>query len=151
MLLLCLTISPLRRLTGQAGFLSWRRPLGLWAFAWTAGHLTLFIIFYLGWDFSLLWEELAEHPYISVGFISLMLMLPLAATSSRAAIRRLGPTWRRLHRLIYPAALLALLHLIWQIREEWGEAFFYSAWLGLLLGERLLQWLNNPGKATGAN
>ena len=137
LLMLCLTVSPLRRLTGNGALLLWRRPLGLWTFAWTAAHAAIFAVFYLQLDLALLWQETLERPYITVGFLALLLMVPLAATSTRAQIRRLGANWRLLHRLIYLAAVLALLHLVWQIREEWGEAFFYSFWLALLFGERL--------------
>lgn len=136
-LLLCLTISPLRQWTGSKGLLLWRRPLGLWAAAWAGVHLTLFAVFYVELNFALLLEETLEHPYITAGFTAVLLMLPLVLTSNRAAMRAMGRSWQKLHRLVYASALLAVIHLVWQLREEWGEAAFYSLWLAVLLGFRL--------------
>lgn len=148
-LLLCLSITPLRHLTGSKRLILWRRPLGLWAAAWAGGHLLMFAVLYIELSFSYLLEELAEHPYITAGFAAVMLLLPLAMTSNRAAVRRLGgERWRKLHWAVYPAALLAVIHLVWQIREEWGEAMFYSLWLGTLFGFRL--WLRRRGASAAA-
>lgn len=144
LLLLCLTISPLRRLFNSPSLVLWRRPLGLWAAAWMLAHASMFAIIYVELDFGKFLEEVIERPYTSVGFIALLLMAPLAVTSTRAMMRRLGRNWKKLHRLVYFAAALATLHIIWQIREEWGGAFLYSSWLVLLMGERVWRWYRRP-------
>lgn len=136
-LLLGLAISPLREWTGWAPLLKLRRMLNLYAFFYACVHLTAFCHFYVGWTLGILLEELAERPYITFGFLAWLLMLPLALTSTRAMQRRLRRNWRRLHRLVYPLAILACAHLLWQARSDIGEPLVYCALLALLLGWRV--------------
>ncbi len=134
MLALTLLVSPLRDLTGWSLLMKLRRMLGLYAFFYGGVHFLAFLQFYIGWVPSALTEELAERPYIALGFSALILMFPLAITSTRAMQRRLRSNWQRLHRLVYPAAVLACLHLLWQARSDVGEALFYVAiFIGLLV------------------
>lgn len=137
LLVVTLLVSPLRQWTGWALVMRLRRMLGLYAFFYACVHLASFGHFYIGWSGALLAEELAERPYIAVGFAAWLLLLPLALTSTRGWQRRLRRNWQRLHRLIYPAAVLACLHLLWQARSDIGEALVYSVMVGLLLGWRL--------------
>lgn len=137
LLLLTLCMTPLRRWTGYAIFIRHRRQLGLWMFAYATLHLLLFAQGYVAWSGLLLLEELGERPYIMGGFAAWLLLLPLALTSSRAARRRLGRRWLQVHRLIYPALLLACLHLWWQVRSDVGEALVYSFLAASLLCLRL--------------
>lgn len=135
MLALTLLVSPLRSWTGWSPLLKLRRMLGLYAFFYGCVHFLTFLQFYIGWVPTALTEELAERPYITLGFSAWLLMLPLAITSTRAMQRRLRGNWQRLHRLIYPAAVLACLHLLWQARSDVGDALFY-----LVIFAALLLW-----------
>ena len=145
LLALTLLVSPLRQLAGWARPLRYRRMLGLFAFFYACVHLVSFGQFYVGWDTAILLEELAERPYIAAGFTAWLCMLPLAITSTRKWQRRLGRRWLTLHRLVYPAALVACLHLLWQARSDVGEALLYSAVFALLLGWRLWRALSSRG------
>jgi len=137
LLALTLLVSPLRAWTGWSLLLKLRRMLGLYAFFYGCIHLLSFLQFYVGWTPAGLLEELAERPYITMGFMAWLLMLPLAITSTRGMQRRLRRNWLRLHRLVYPAAILACLHLLWQARSDIGEALFYIGIFAVLLGWRL--------------
>ncbi|QIB67691.1 sulfoxide reductase heme-binding subunit YedZ [Kineobactrum salinum] len=137
LLLLTLCVSPLRQWSGRQWFMQQRRMLGLFAFFYACIHLAAFAHFYIGWQGALLLEEVLERPYISLGFAAWLLMLPLTLTSSRRAQRRLRRQWLRLHRLVYPAAILACLHLLWQSRSDVGEALMYIGLCALLLGWRI--------------
>ena len=136
-LALTLLVSPLRTWTGWSVLMKMRRMLGLFAFFYGCIHFLSFLQFYTGWAPAALAEEIVERPYIALGFGAWALMLPLALTSTRAMRRRLGGNWRRLHRLVYPAAVLACLHLLWQARSDVGEALIYFAIFALLLTWRL--------------
>lgn len=129
--------SPLRQWKGVRLFLKLRRMLGLYAFFYGVIHLLAFAHFYLGWSGLILLEELAERPYITMGFTALLLMLPLAVTSTRAMQRRLGRNWQRLHALVYVSSVLVCVHIIWQIRSDAGEAIVYTALFAALLAWRI--------------
>jgi len=148
-LLLTLAVSPLRRATGRYWPMRWRRMLGLYAFFYACVHLVAFCHFYIGWNSTQLLEELAKRPYITAGALAWLLLLPLALTSTRSMQRHLGRTWRRLHRLVYPAAALACIHLAWQIRSDYGEALCYAALALALLGYRVWVWRRGPVTAFG--
>ena len=135
MLALTLLISPLRVLTGWSQLIKVRRMLGLYAFFYCCVHFLAFLQFYIGWAPAALTKELAERPYITLGFSAWLFMLPLALTSTRGMQRRLRRNWQRLHRLVYPAAVLACLHLLWQARSDVGEAIIY-----ILIFAALLMW-----------
>ena len=132
-LVLVLCASPLAR-HGWRGLFRIRRVLGVALFAYASVHLLLFAQVYVGWEATLLIEELQERPYVLVGFAAWLLLLPLALTSTDAARRRLGRRWRTLHRLVYPATLLAWLHVYWLARSDIAEAMVYGTlFAGLLL------------------
>ncbi|MBN7795664.1 sulfoxide reductase heme-binding subunit YedZ [Parahaliea mediterranea] len=135
-LVLTLLVSPLRQWTGWALVMRMRRMIGLYAFFYACIHLASFGHFYIGWSATILAEELVERPYVTVGFVAWLLLLPLAVTSTRGWQRRLRRHWQRLHRLIYPAAVLACLHLLWQARSDIGEALVYIVMVGALLAWR---------------
>jgi sulfoxide reductase heme-binding subunit YedZ len=137
LLALTLLMSPLRAWTGWSLLIKLRRMLGLYTYFYACIHFFTFLQFYIGWTPGRLIEELAERPYITLGFTAWLLMLPLAMTSTRRMQRRLRGNWQRLHRLIYPAAVLACLHLLWQTRSDVGEALVYIAVFSVLLGWRL--------------
>lgn len=139
LLLLTLAVTPLRQLAGAPRLLQLRRPLGLWAFAYASLHLLAWLVLDLrGW-WSLVPAEIAERPYITVGFAAWLLLVPLAATSTRGWMRRLGRRWGRLHRAVYAVAVLAVLHFWWVVKSDLREPLFYALVLALLLGWRLLR------------
>lgn len=136
LLLATLAITPLRVLAGWPRIQAFRRMLGLYAFA----YILLHFLFYLFVDQAFDWQQLAadivKRPYITVGFTALLLLLPLAVTSTRAAMRRLGRRWQTLHRLVYPAAVLGCVHFWWQVKADVREPLVYAGIAALLLGWR---------------
>lgn len=130
--LLCLTllISPLRQALHWSTLVRWRRGLGLWTFVYTSLHLLAYAGLDMGWDWPTVWQDVLKRPFIWVGLGAWCLLLPLAATSFQRAMRALGPAnWQRLHRLVYVAAGLALLHFYWMRsgKRHYGEVYFYAA------------------------
>jgi sulfoxide reductase heme-binding subunit YedZ len=137
LLLLTLAMTPLQRLFGWAWPLVIRRELGLAAFGYGVGHLLVFLVFDQNLDPMAAWREIVDHPAVWLGMLALILLLPLALTSTRASIRRLGANWKRLHRLIYPAAILASLHFAFQVKADLSEPMLYAGILILLFLLRL--------------
>lgn len=125
LLLATLTISPLKQLSGSSEWMHFRRMLGLFTFFYASLHLLTYIFFLLALEWSLLWADIVERPYITVGFLAWLILLPLAITSTKNWQRRLGWRWSSLHQWIYAALLLVLFHLIWQVRSDLGEALVY--------------------------
>lgn len=118
-----------------------RRMLGLFVYFYACVHLLVFGQVYVGWSIGILAEELTERPYVVVGFMAWLLLLPLAITSASALRRRMGRRWRQLHTLVYPIALLAWFHIFWLSRSDVGEALVYGAVFGALLGWRATKYL----------
>lgn len=138
LLILTLCLSPLARLLRSPWPVAYRRMLGLFAFSYLALHFLAWLVL----DQTLAWgpivEDIVKRPFITVGFIALLLLLPLAITSTRGWQRRLGARrWQSLHRLVYPAAILGVWHFFWQVRADFREALFYTVVLALLLLVRL--------------
>jgi sulfoxide reductase heme-binding subunit YedZ len=136
-LLLALAITPLRKLTGWSGLIRFRRMIGLYAFFYTSLHLSVYLALDLGGFWRQIFEEIAKRPYITVGFLAWLILLTLAATSTQAAIRRLKRNWVRLHRLVYAAGALAVLHFWWLVKADVREPGIYAAILTVLLVARL--------------
>jgi sulfoxide reductase heme-binding subunit YedZ len=136
-LLITLTVTPLRRLTGKNWLLRFRRMLGLFAFFYVLLHFLTYSGLDQRFDLSAIIEDIAERPYITVGFTALLLLVPLAATSTQAMMRRLGRRWQKLHRLVYLIAILGVVHFYWQVKLDTLEALIYAAILAILLGYRL--------------
>ena len=143
LLLLTLAVTPLRQATGLAVLLRFRRMLGLYAFAYASLHFAAWLVLDLGGFWSQVFTEIAKRPYITVGFAAWLLLLPLAVTSTRGWMRRLGRGWARLHRLVYPVAVLAVLHFWWIVKSDIREPLLYATILALLLGWRALRWLRD--------
>lgn len=142
---LCFTlaITPLRRLTGQQWLLKLRRMLGLFTFFYASLHFISFIWFDHFFDLAAIWKDVLKRPFITVGFLAFLLLVPLAATSTDAMVRRLGRNWGRLHRLIYLIAVLAILHFWWMRagKNNFAEPLLFGVIIGLLLAARLvLRW-----------
>ncbi|MGA0054499.1 MAG: sulfite oxidase heme-binding subunit YedZ [Steroidobacteraceae bacterium] len=134
---LTLAMRPLQELTGRIEFLWCRRVAGLTSFAYASLHLLVYAILELGLDWSDLGAEIAKRPFIIVGLVALIGMLPMAATSTDRAMRRMGRRWQRWHAAIYPVAILAVWHYYWQVKLDVTEPLIYAAVLLALLGYRL--------------
>ncbi len=137
LLLVTLSMAPLQRLTGWAGWNAVRRQLGLWCFAYVLLHLGSYCAFILGFDWSQLGVELRKRPYIIVGALGFLGLLALAVTSNRYSQRRLGARWKKLHRLAYAILGLGLLHMLWIVRADLKEWVVYASIGALLLMLRL--------------
>jgi len=136
-LLITLAVTPLRRLTGKSWLLRFRRMLGLFAFFYVLMHFLTYAGLDQRFDLSVIFEDIAERPFITVGFTAFLLLIPLAATSTNAMMKRLGRRWQKLHRLVYVSAILGVVHFYWQVKLDTLEALVYAAILAVLLGYRL--------------
>jgi sulfoxide reductase heme-binding subunit YedZ len=137
MVLITLMVSPARALTGDPRWLRIRRMLGLWAFAYAALHLLIYIVLELDLDLRDLGRELAKRPFIWVGAAALVGLLPLAVTSTDRWMRRLGRRWQTLHWLVYPVAVLSVWHFWWQVKADIREPLLYASVLAALLAWRV--------------
>lgn len=137
-LLLTLAVTPLRTITGWSWPLRLRRMLGLFAFFYGVVHFSSFIAFDHVFIVAEILKDIAKRPFITVGFTALVLMIPLAATSTNAMVRRLGAQrWRVLHRLVYPIAPLGVLHFWWMVKRDITQPAIFAALLAVLLGYRV--------------
>jgi methionine sulfoxide reductase heme-binding subunit len=139
LLLLTLAVSPVRELAGLPQLLRLRRMLGLFAFFYVVLHFTAYLVLDLELNFSTLGADIVRRPYITIGFSALLLLIPLALTSTNRMMRRLGRHWQRLHRLVYLIAVLGVWHFYWQVKRDVREPLIYAAALALLLGYRVLR------------
>ena len=144
LLCLTLTISPLRRTFQWHGLARWRRGLGVWTFAYASLHLLSYAWFDMGWGLQDIAKDIPQRPFILVGVLAWVLMLPLAMTSFNAAVRWMGGArWQKLHRAVYAVAALAVLHFFWMRagKNHFGEVAVYAAILAALMLWRVaLRW-----------
>ena len=136
-LLVTLSVTPLRRLTGRADLVRYRRMLGLFTFSYACLHFATYVWLDQFFDPAAIVRDIVKRPFITVGFAAFALLIPLAATSTHAMMRRLGRRWQMLHRLIYPIALLGVVHYLWLVKKDLTEPLVYGAILVLLLAVRL--------------
>lgn len=158
-LIFALAMTPVRYLFNWAYAWQLRRMTGLFALFYASLHFLVFLVFLLELRWGELLSEIVERPYVTVGFLAFLLMIPLGLTSFAKAQRVLGRNWKRLHRVIYLVNILAVLHVVWIVRSDFGDALFYGTLVVLLLGYRLLRELHpavraftlrNPGsRSTG--
>src|SRR5690348_15461905 len=139
LLLLTLAVTPVRELTGQPQLVRLRRMLGLFAFFYVLLHFTIYLVLDLELNFATLGADIAKRPYITIGFTALLLLIPLAVTSTNAMMRRLGRRWQALHRLVYVIAILGVWHFYWQVKRDIREPLIYAGILGVLLGYRIVR------------
>jgi methionine sulfoxide reductase heme-binding subunit len=144
-LLITLSITPLRRLTGWNVVIQYRRMLGLFAFFYASLHFTSYIVLDQYFDWSGILADVRKRPFITMGFTAFVLMVPLALTSTRGWIRRLGRRWQTIHRLVYVSAICAAIHFIWKVKVVSGDPVLYAAALTLLLGFRVVWRLRHTG------
>ena len=136
-LLITLALSPARRRLRFKTAIQYRRMLGLFVTFYASLHLLSFYAFYLGFSFSDLSREITDRPYLILGFIGWLLLLPLTFTSTKAAMRKLKKNWQKLHYLIYLIAILAWVHFYWQVKSDINEVVLYGIVLLTLFGERI--------------
>ena len=137
-LLITLSVTPLRRITGLQGLIKLRRMFGLFAFFYVSLHFTTYIWLDQFFDFAGIIKDVAKRPFITVGFSSFVLLIPLALTSSAAMIRRLGRRWQQLHRLVYLCAIGGVVHFLWLVKADRRQPFIYGAILTFLLAYRAI-------------
>jgi methionine sulfoxide reductase heme-binding subunit len=138
LLLVTLAITPLRRLTGINELIRVRRMLGLFAFFYASLHLLTYVALDQFFALDAIWDDIAKRPYVTVGFLGYVLMVPLAITSTAGWIRRLGGRrWQQLHRLAYVSAIAGVLHFLWLVKADTSRPLRYAAVLAALLGLRL--------------
>ncbi|UCH53181.1 MAG: sulfoxide reductase heme-binding subunit YedZ [Pseudomonadota bacterium] len=144
-LLITLAVTPLRRLTGWLWLARWRRMIGLYAFFYATVHFLTYALIDQFFDFPAILQDIAKRPYITLGFACFVLLIPLAATSTNAMVRRLGgQRWQRLHRLVYVIAIGGVIHFLWLVKSDIREPLIYAAILTVLLGHRLYyRWRRN--------
>lgn len=142
-LLLSLAVTPLRKATGWNPIIRTRRLLGLFAFFYATLHFLVYLVLDQGLAWSFILEDIAKRPFITVGFSSFILLVPLAATSTKGWIRRLGRNWRRLHRLVYPAGILAVIHFYWKVKADTFWPLVAGGVLAILLLARVLASLRS--------
>lgn len=142
-LLLTLSVTPLRRLTGWSELIRVRRLVGLTAFWYALVHFLSYILFDHALSLPDVAADIVEHPWVLLGFAAFLMLLPLAVTSTRGWIRRLGGRgWQRLHRLIYPATAAGLVHYFWLVKEDLTDPLYWAAGLLILLA---LRYVKRPG------
>jgi sulfoxide reductase heme-binding subunit YedZ len=139
-LLITLAITPLRRITGWQGWIRFRRMLGLFAFFYGCLHLTTWVWLDKFFNLHDMADDLMKRRFIFLGMTGLLLMLPLAITSTRGWIRRLGKRWQTLHRLIYFSAIAGVIHYAWLVKADETKPIQYAVILAVLLGIRVVIW-----------
>lgn len=138
-LLITLAVTPIRRLFHWNIVIQYRRMLGLFAFFYASLHFASYIVLDQYFAFDAMLDDVVKRPFITVGFAAFLLMVPLALTSTKGWIRRLGRRWQLLHRLIYVSAICAVVHFIWKVKLVIGDPVLYAGILAVLLGYRLVR------------
>ena len=140
-LLLTLAITPFRQIFRMVEIARLRRMIGLFAFFYASIHFLSWMAFILAFRWLAIAEELVERPYITVGFLAYVILFLLGVTSTNSMVRRLGKNWKRLHKFVYAASILAIVHLLWILRTDVTEAVIYGVLLVILLGYRIFRKL----------
>jgi sulfoxide reductase heme-binding subunit YedZ len=148
-LLVTLSVTPVRKLTGQLWLIRYRRMFGLFAFFYAVLHFLTYIWLDKFFDMHEVWADVSKRRFITVGFTGFVLLIPLALTSTAGWIRRLGGNrWRALHRLIYVSAIAGVIHYWWLVKADIRKPAQYAFVLSLLLGYRVVAWLVQKRKAS---
>jgi len=136
-LLITLAITPLRRLTGKPGLVRLRRMLGLFAFFYATLHFITYIWLDQFFDWREILTDIPKRPFITIGFVAFILLIPLAVTSTKAMQRRLKKNWQRLHKLVYVIPMLVIVHFIWSLKADYLEPTIYTLVFMVLMIARL--------------
>jgi methionine sulfoxide reductase heme-binding subunit len=146
-LLLTLLITPVRRLTGWSNLIRLRRMLGLFAFFYLVAHFTVYLVLDRQLDYHGVLQDIVKRPYITIGFAALLLLVPLAITSTNRMMRRLGRRWQKLHRLIYLIVILGVWHYWWQVKKDIRQPLLYVGMVTVLLGYRVVVHMRARARA----
>ena len=138
-LMLTLLVTPVRNLAGLPNLLRLRRMLGLFAFFYVVLHFSIYVVLDQELALRSILADVAKRPYITIGFAALLMLIPLAITSTNRMMRRLGRRWQKLHRLVYVIAVLGVWHFYWQVKRDVREPLIYAAILAVLLGYRYVR------------
>ena len=149
-LLATLLVSSIARLAGLPRLIRFRRMVGLWAFAYVVLHFTAWLGLLAGFHLDMVLADFVKRPYITMGLAALLLLIPLAITSTHGWQRRLGRRWRQLHRLVYPAAIAAWIHLLWLSKASYLDAAIYGTVLAALIGERVVDAVRRARRRTAS-
>lgn len=142
-LVFTLCITPFRKLFNVPDLIRFRRMLGLFAFFYVSLHFLTYLGPDQSFDLAAMWKDVAKRPFITVGFLGFVLLIPLALTSTTGWIRRLGgKRWQILHRLIYISAIAGVIHYYWLVKSDVRKPVFYGALVGILLLWRLASWIS---------
>ncbi len=136
-LIAALSVTPLRKISGWNGLIKFRRMLGLFAFFYLTLHLMTFVVLDHFFDFNAIVKDVMKRPYVTAGFTGFVLLIPLAITSTKGMIRRLGKKWQQVHRLVYIAAIAGVIHFYWLVKADIRRPVQYGFALALVLGYRL--------------
>jgi sulfoxide reductase heme-binding subunit YedZ len=137
LLLITLAVTPVRQLTGWNHLLRLRRMLGLFAFFYALAHFSVYLTLDQWFDLKAVGEDIVKRPWITIGMLALVLLVPLAVTSTNGMMRRLGRRWTRLHRLVYVITALGLWHFWWQVKADIREPALYVGIFAVLMAWRL--------------
>ena len=137
-LFITLTITPIRRLTGINGLIKVRRLIGLFAFFYALVHFSIFLVFDLELSLGQLAGEVVKRPWITIGFAALVILTVLAITSPQAMVRRLGKRWQKIHRFVYLAAVLGIVHFLWSQKKDQSLPIKYAVVLGVIFLVKIL-------------
>jgi len=137
LLVLTLLVTPLRNITGAHWLLSMRRMIGLFAFFYVLMHFTVWFALDRELNLGAVVKDVLKRPFITIGFLAMLMLIPLAVTSTNAWMRRLGRRWKALHRLVYPIAILGVWHFYWLVKADVREPLIYAAIIAVLLGYRV--------------
>ena len=148
-LLMTLAITPIRRMTGWNRVVQYRRMLGLFAFFYALLHVLTYVVLDKYFAFGEMIADVGKRPFITAGFVAFAAMVPLAITSTRGWIRRLGRRWQSLHRLVYVSGAAAAVHFVWKVKVPIGEPVYYAIAIAALLGFRLV-WQLRTAKSLRA-
>ena len=148
LLLVTLSVTPVRRLSGWNPLIRIRRPLGLFAFFYASLHFAIWAGLDLGLQLQWVWEDIVERPYITVGFAAFLILVPLAVTSTRGWIRRLGKRWATLHRGVYVATGLGVVHFYWLVKADVRLPLLLAALYAGAMALRLRAWLRKRHPTT---
>lgn len=132
-----LALTPLKKLLRQSWPIRFRRMIGLFAFFYASMHFLVYIVLDLSLSWDVFIDEVPKSPYILVGLFTFVLLIPLALTSSKAMQKRLGKHWIQLHKLVYLAAISAVVHYLWLVKSDFNEALLYAGIIFFLLGFRV--------------
>jgi methionine sulfoxide reductase heme-binding subunit len=151
LLAVTLAITPLRWLTKWNPIINFRRMIGLFAFFYGTVHFFIYFILDRSFMFDGLWDDIVKRPYITVGFTAFVLMIPLAITSTKGWIRRMGgKRWNLLHKLVYISASLGVLHYWWKVKLDVTNPMIYAGIVAVLLGWRVVKAMNKRQAAAAA-